>query len=347
MTMNKEVVVGLSGGVDSAAAVFFLQRQGYGCTGLHMRLADLPDCDWKRQRDCGAEVAESMKIPFYVTDERGKFKEFVADYFVREYQEGRTPNPCIVCNEKIRWDVLMRWKDRLGIPFAATGHYARIKRVQGWNCLAVPKDRKKDQTYFLYRLSQKYLERTLFPLGDYKKQDVRETMKELGFGAGERPDSQEICFLPENTARDFLFRHMAARPGEMVNQKGEVLGRHRGIGLYTVGQRKGLGIVSDKPLYVKRILPDCNQILLAEKEALYITEIKVHRTVWMAKEQGELYGAARVRNTAPLVPCRAVKEEDGSWLLIFEQTIWAPAPGQSAVFYKGGRVVFGGIITEI
>lgn len=350
------MAVGLSGGVDSAAALFFLMRRGYRCTGVHLRLADLTDAQADRQREEAAAVAAMMDVPFYTVDRREEFSRFVTDYFTEEYRNGRTPNPCVACNEKVRWKALTEFGEGIGIRLVATGHYARIVKRGGRYGLAVPMDRKKDQTYFLYRLSQEYLSRTLFPLGDDTKEKVRIRMEQNGMHIARKPDSQEICFLPDGDREKWFgppgglpgsAPDVKASQGDIVDREGKVLGRHKGICFYTVGQRKGLGITGPEPLYVQKIDKESGQVVVAGRKELYSTEVLVRDTVWMGEPGNGLRGAARVRSSGPLVPCVAAEEECGRWKLTFAEPVWAMAPGQSAVFYQDGMVVFGGIMEDI
>ncbi len=342
--MSEKVAVGLSGGVDSAAALFFLKQQGYQCVGVHLRLADLPEEEAKRQREEAENVAWKQKVPFYTVDCREQFRKHVTDYFSREYLDGRTPNPCVVCNEKVRWDGLMDFGKQMGIHLVATGHYAKIRKREGRYALAVPKDRKKDQTYFLYRLSQEQLSRTCFPLGIYNKQDIREMAKRVGIQAAEKPDSQEICFLPDGDRRKWFCHRPEIKKGEIVDNAGKILGCHDGICFYTVGQRKGLKISGSEPLYVKAIRKEENRLLVSGRDYVYSSEAHVHHAVWMADEKEELSGTARVRNGGPLIPCTAYREGKEHWKVLFSEPVWAIAPGQSLVFYQEDQVVFGGVM---
>lgn len=342
--MSEKVAVGLSGGVDSAAALFFLKQQGYQCVGVHFRLADLPEEEAEQQRKEAEKAAKNQEVPFYTADLRALFGRYVTDYFSREYLDGRTPNPCIVCNEKVRWNGLMEFGKQMGIRLVATGHYAKIVEQGGRYALAVPEDRKKDQTYFLYRLSQEQLSRTRFPLGNYKKQDVRMIAEKLGIQAAKKPDSQEICFLPDGDRSKWFCNNKEVKKGEILDDAGNVLGHHRGICYYTVGQRKGLGISGPEPLYVRAICKEENRLLVSGREQIYSMEANVYHTVWMAPEQEKLKGAARIRSGGPLIPCTAYREEEGYWKVLFWEPVWAVAPGQSMVFYQNNTVVFGGII---
>lgn len=344
--MRAEVVVGLSGGIDSAAALFFLKQRGYQCTGVHLRLAGLPEEEAARQRDEAAAIAQWIDVPFYAIDCRQQFRECVIDYFYKEYSDGRTPNPCVVCNEKVRWSALMDFGDSNGIHLIATGHYARITGQGTWWRLLVPDDRKKDQTYFLYRLSQEQLSRTLFPLGDYKKQYVRAVMETLGLQTATKPDSQEICFLPDGDRKHWFSHEAVVQGGEIVNTQGKVLGHHKGICFYTVGQRKGLGLSSQSPFYVKQIKKEQNRVVVSVRDEVYSTEVNIGQTVWMAEEKEEFVGLARVRNSGPLVLCIARREDNEQWRIKFSEPVWAMAPGQSVVVYQNEAVVFGGIIEK-
>lgn len=363
--MQKRVVVGLSGGVDSAAALFFLKGQGYDCVGIHIRLADLTEEEGRRQAEEAAAVAKRMEVPFYVLDKRQEFCRHVTDPFIREYLRGRTPNPCVACNAFVRWEVLLEMADKLGAHWIATGHYARLETRRGRLTLAAAADRKKDQSYFLYRLPEEYLRRTLFPLGGYEKAYIREILKNEGIAAAGKADSQEICFLAGKSREDWLRQGSAfsqvteeermegCRPGQIVDGQGHVLGRHRGLCFYTPGQRKGLGISSAEPLYVQEIHRDDNRIQVGRREEQFVSEAVIGQTVTVLtpeeteriQSDGEgIAGEAKLRSSKKATGCRAFYMEDGVWKLVFDEPVWRAGKGQSAVFYQEDRIILGGII---
>lgn len=363
--MRESVVVGLSGGVDSAAALFFLKSQGYDCIGVHIRLADFAEEEGRRQAEEAKAVAERMGVLFCVLDKRREFCRHVTDPFIREYLKGRTPNPCVACNALVRWKALLELADIKGARWVATGHYARLKTRRGRLTLAVAADRKKDQSYFLYRLPEEYLKRTLFPLGGYEKAHIREILQKEGFAAAKKADSQEICFLGGRSREEWLgqvgaFSQVTAkeriegcRPGQIVDGQGHVLGEHRGICFYTPGQRKGLGIPSAEPLYVQEICKDDNRIKVGSRREQFVSEAVIGQavTVLMPEEIEELgegskgiAGEAKLRSSKEASGCRAFYLGNGAWKLVFDEPVWRAGKGQSAVFYQENGIILGGII---
>ena len=361
--MKKKVVVGMSGGVDSSVAAYLLKEQGYEVIGVTMLVWQEPDLCQGEQEDscCGRSaiedarrVAEQLGIPHYVADFQKEFNESVIDYFIREYQCGRTPNPCIACNRFIKWESLLRRGMEFGADWIATGHYARILRLaNGRYTLAKSAAAGKDQTYVLYSLTQEQLKHTLFPLGDYEKAQVRAIAQQAGLAAAHKPDSQEICFVPDNDYAAFISRKTgtADKPGNFITKDGAVLGRHKGIRHYTIGQRKGLGIALGRPVFVTKIKPDTAEVVLGEQEELMTTELEAENICYMGAkrlEPGQRM-RAKIRYSHAGEACEVTHTaEDGNRIgLHFEHPVRAVTPGQAAVFYADdGFVLAGGTIIQ-
>ena len=338
------VIVGMSGGVDSSLAAFLLQREGHEVIGATMRIAE-----GGADAVAGARaVAETLGIPHCVVDLREAFRRRIVDTFAAAYSAGRTPNPCVQCNAEIKfgllWEALADW----GADCMATGHYVRREYLPDVHryTLRRPRDHSKDQTYVLYRLSQGQLARARFPLGTWTKGEVRTLAGELDLPAAETSESQEICFVPGDY-RDFL----AARdpgilcPGPIVDGGGRVLGEHRGLAFYTVGQRRGLGIAAGEPLYVLRLRPLDNAVVVGPKSALYAAGARVVNLSWMIPlEEGKVHDAqVRIRYNAPAVPATLYPRGDDIDVH-FDEFQPAVTPGQSAVFYRRDRLLGGGFI---
>lgn len=360
----------MSGGIDSSVAAMLLLEQGYELVGVTFRTYDTirESCLAKEKGCCSVEsmmeakhLAQQLGFPHHILDFRDTFRDCVIADFVREYMHGRTPNPCVLCNSHIKWGKLMEAAEQYGCRWIATGHYARIAWRGGHCYLQNAVDTKKDQTYFLWMLTEENLQRTLFPLGGLTKQQVREIALQHGFERlSRKTESQEICFVPDNDYRTFLTPYirqseegsLALTPGNYVDAEGCVLGRHAGFCNYTVGQRKGLGIALGAPRYVTRIDAVANEVVLGSREELYADalsaeQVRVRDEAWLRK-QPEVF--ARIRYKSPAV--RAAldlsqwRQDDAcsAAALCFSEPVWGVTPGQSVVFYKDGLVVGGGII---
>lgn len=344
---GQRVAIALSGGVDSAVAAALLKEQGADLFALTLRLLE----DSSTEDAC--RVADHLGIPLAVIDGRARFRSCVMDSFVRSYEQGETPNPCILCNRMIKFGDLLDAAREKGATFLATGHYAR--RVDGPDGVELHRGRDlhRDQSYFLYRLSREQLEQALFPLGGRTKSEVRGLAAGLGLPVAQKPDSQDICFVPGGDYVRVLemLRPGVQKPGHIVDQAGNVLGRHEGIVHYTVGQRKGLALShrcgeKNEPLYVLRLDAGPNQVIVGPRTALEKREVLLADMHWLAGEmpQQEVMGEARLRSTQPLAPARLIVGEAGRANLIFREPVWGVSPGQAAVLYQGDRVMGGGRI---
>lgn len=350
--MSERVLVALSGGVDSAVAASILMEAGFAVTGVTFLLG----ADEAPPLPAGAaaealRIAAALGIACEVVDLREQFAAAVVDYFTGEYSRGRTPNPCVICNRKIKFTALLQKAAENMIPRIATGHYARVAYCprKGRYLLKKGRDVAKDQSYMLYNLTQEQLARTLFPLGELTKEEVRRRARNSIPIAADQKESQEVCFIPGGDYRTFLERRgLEAKPGPIVSQSGRVLGRHRGIPFYTVGQRRGLGLSSPAPLYVLEIRAAENTIVVGERSGLYrsaATVEEINLVALTALEEEESI-AVKIRYRAPAVPARLLPLPGGQRArLLFETPQPAVTPGQAAVFYRGDLVLGGGLIS--
>ncbi len=360
MAKKERVLVAMSGGVDSSVAALLLKEAGYDVIGVSFKTWDYRLSGGVRKHTgcCTVDdihdaraVAMQLGFPHYVVDIRDEFRKFVIENFVNEYVAGRTPNPCIRCNTFIKWSVLFRYADKLGAPYVATGHHARIRKEGDRYILYRGRDRKKDQSYVLWTLKQDELARTLFPVGNYLKEEVREMARKAGLKyVSDKPDSYEICFIPDNDYRAFLLRQ---RPelkqlegGLIITTSGKVVGRHKGYPFYTIGQRRGLGIALGKPYYVVHIDPKSNVIVVGTEEELYARAMEIDRVNWIKYDrppQG-MEVVAQVRSMHSGTPARIEEVGEDRARIAFLEPAVAVTPGQSAVLYEGDDVVGGGII---
>ena len=354
MPKKERVVVAMSGGVDSAVAAGLLKEQGYEVIGITLCF-NLAERNAKRPSCCGLEgiedarrVARKLGIKHYILNMRRPLVEFVIQDFCSEYAQGRTPNPCVRCNQYIKFGALLEKARSLEAKFLASGHYARVVKAKEGYQLKKAKDPLKDQSYFLYRLNQKQLSYTLFPLGDYSKKETRALAKKFGLPVADKPASQEICFLPQDY-REFLKEKIGKRimPGLVADKTGRVLGAHKGVAFYTVGQRQGLGIAAGFPLYITGIRAEDNLITVGRKEDAYRREFLVKEPHFILKPlKKKVAVKVKIRYNhreapAEIIPVkRQIKVE-------FSSPQFAVTPGQAAVFYQRDNLLGGGIIDKV
>ena len=344
----------MSGGVDSSVAALLLQRQGYDVVGVTMKLysldqADLPDyyrgCCTVDDVEDARIVCHRLGIPHYVLNVQREFQDHVIDYFCSEYQQGRTPHPCIACNDKIKFNFLATRASVLDARYVATGHYARIEPGSQGYALKKGLDAAKDQSYVLFGMGQEELGRTLMPVGGYSKDGIRQLALEADFPNAEKPDSQDICFIPFGDYKAFLEERIATTGGDIVDQEGNVLGQHRGIEFFTVGQRRGLGITGIDPLYVLRLDSDSNQVVVGPESALYRDRLTVSRVNYVAGTPPSEPVPVKVKIRYKFEETSAVLHPQSEGALVcFEEPQRAITPGQAAVFYQGDTVLGGGFI---
>ncbi|RPH95350.1 tRNA 2-thiouridine(34) synthase MnmA [candidate division KSB1 bacterium] len=361
---GKTVAVAMSGGVDSSVAAALLKLQGYDVIGLTMHLWTDPRgeemdvnhasgcCSFGMARDAAA-VAARMGFRHYILDLSREFHDCVVKDFVAEYERGRTPNPCVLCNSRIKWQTLLERASRMGCDYLATGHYARIERKADRFCLLRSLNTEKDQSYALWRLSQESLSRTLLPLGDLTKTDVRKFAAEFGLNVADKQESQDICFIPDNDYRRFLRDHTVQESGskaqgEIIGTDGRVLGYHEGIASYTVGQRRGLGISASRPLYVTRIDPAANRVYVAYDEDCFSDEAMAEDVNWLSISEPKeaIDCGVKVRYRDSTHEARVCPLAKNRVRIQFAEPVRAVTPGQSAVFYKGDTVLGGGVLSD-
>lgn len=357
------VAVAMSGGVDSSVAAALLVEQGYDVVGVHMKLHDIPD-EERRDKSCcsiddaldARQACARLGIPFYVLDAIDRFREQVIDYFVAEYRSGRTPNPCVMCNQRIKNATLLQAVREFGCDYLATGHYAAKRRNPAsgdWE-LVRPRDRRKDQTYFLFGTPREELPWLLFPLAEHEKPETREIAQRHAFLTWNKPDSQEVCFVPRDY-RDFLRGQLGNAlplPGDFVDSAGRVLGAHQGLPFYTVGQRRGIGVQGNAPLYVVELRPEANQVVLGPEPELYRSGAQLTGVNWVSREppQGPIEAVVKVRYAHEGTPARiepAPRPEDPTAVRVaFAESVRAVTPGQAAVFYADDVMLGGGWIAS-
>ena len=363
MNINKKkVVVGMSGGVDSSVAACLLLQQGYDVIGVTMQI-------WQEEAEavmsenggcCGLSAVEDARrvsaklgIPYYVMNFRREFEQQVIDYFVREYQLGRTPNPCIACNRYVKWEALLNRSLSIGAEYIATGHYARIEQLaNGRYTIRNSADAGKDQTYALYNLTQEQLAHTLMPDGDYTKTQIRQLAEELELPVAHKPDSQEICFIPDHDYAAYIETRTGgkstARPGNFVDREGHILGTHQGITHYTIGQRKGLGIAAAYPLYVTDIDAASNTITLGPRAALDVAAFSGTDACWVGGEPpaSTFRAEACIHYQGPRCPVEVHVQPKGRVSIVPLRPLQAVTPGQAVVFYSGDEVLGGATIAR-
>ena len=356
--MNKKVVLGMSGGVDSSVAAYLLKEQGYEVIGVTMQVWQDDEGFKEREGGCcslsavddARMVADTLGIPFYVMNFKEVFKEKVIDYFIDEYLDGKTPNPCVACNRHIKFEELLERAEALGASYVATGHYAKIYEKDGRMVLEKADDDTKDQTYALYNLTQEQLKKTLMPCGEYTKKRIREIAKEMDLGVHSKRDSQEICFIDDNDHGRYIYEKKpeARIEGDFVDRSGKVLGKHKGIAYYTIGQRKGLGLSLGRPVFVSGIDKDKNQVILGNEDDLFkdtliasdLNFISIDRLI----EPRDV--KAKIRYSAKPAECTIFPEGDNV-RVVFKEKQRAITLGQSVVFYEDNLVLGGGTIIKV
>jgi tRNA-specific 2-thiouridylase len=354
---KQRVVVGMSGGVDSSATAALLLEQGYDVVGITLKLWPQDCVSRAEDKCCGPQavmdarsVCDKLGIPYYLIDESAQFQSLVIRYFADEYKAGRTPNPCVMCNQNLKFGRLIDRANQLGAQFIATGHFARVeKSPDGQRTLLYRgKDLRKDQSYFLFSLRQDQLARAMFPLGEKTKTDTREVARHCQLKTADKEESMEICFVPDNDYGRFLQQAnlVQKHQGEIIDLNGRVLGHHDGIEFYTVGQRKGLGISAPKPLYVVELDPENNRVVVGDDTALDRSEFRVDRCNWIPFEAPteEIEATVKIRYNHPGTPATISPEAGGRARIRLHSAQRAVTPGQAAVFYQENLVLGGGWI---
>ena len=342
-----KVMIAMSGGVDSSVAAYMLQKQGFECVGATMLMHAGPS-----DAEEAKKVASKLGIPHYTFDFRNEFDKYVIGPFVRAYEEGRTPNPCVMCNRHLKFEALHAKASELGCDYIASGHYARVEKGEcsGEERFVLRKSAvtEKDQSYVLCMLTQDQLAKALFPLEGMSKDEVREIAAELGFENASKPDSQDICFIPDGKYAEFIeeYEGKSYPEGDFVDEEGTFIGKHQGIIRYTVGQRKGLGIAAGKPVYVKRIDPAENKVILSDNDALFTDSLTSADFNWVSvpPQDEPLRAKARIRYQHSEQPAEVIPQEGGSVLIKFDEPQRAITPGQTVVVYDGDIVIGGGTI---
>lgn len=355
---KKKVVIGMSGGVDSSVGAYLLKEAGYDVVGVTMQIwqdedactiQDNGGCCGLSAVDDARRVASDLDIPYYVMNFKNEFKDKVMDYFVEEYLAGRTPNPCIACNRYVKWESLLKRSLDIGADYIATGHYARVVKLDnGRYTLMKSATVAKDQTYALYNLTQFQLEHTLMPVGEYTKDQIRKIAEDINLKVANKPDSQEICFIPDNNYAKFIEENTNTiiEEGNFITVEGEILGRHKGITHYTIGQRKGLNLALGYPVFVLEIRPESNEVVIGDSNQVLSEKLYANNLNFMSIPDlvGEMVVDTKIRYSHKGAKCVIRKIDDDTIECVFEEAQRAITPGQAVVFYDGDYVVGGGTI---
>lgn len=353
-----KVVVGMSGGVDSSVAAWLLKEQGYDVIGVTMQIwqdeentvqEENGGCCGLSAVDDARRVAAAIGIPYYVMNFKDEFQKSVIEYFTKEYLAGRTPNPCIACNRYVKWEALLQRSLSIGADYIATGHYARIEHLpNGRYAIRRSATMEKDQTYALYNLTQEQLARTLMPVGEYSKDRIREMADEIGLLVAHKPDSQDICFVPDGDYASFIGNttDQVLPTGNFVTPEGKVLGKHKGIIHYTVGQRKGLGLALGYPAFVLEIRPETNEVVIGTYEESLTYTVRANELNFMSVEQitEPVRIFAKIRYNHKGAWCTVERTGEDEIVCTFDEPIRAATPGQAVVLYDGEYVLGGGTI---
>lgn len=356
--MPKKVAIGMSGGVDSSVAAYLLKEQGYDVIGVTMQIwqeedpqvtAENGGCCGLSAVDDARRVADMLDIPYYVLNFKREFKKNVIDYFMDEYMHARTPNPCIACNRYVKWEALLQRAMELGCDYIATGHYARVCQLpNGRYALKKSATVRKDQTYALYNLTQEQLSKTLMPVGEYEKDEIRRIAKEIGLLVADKKDSQEICFIPDNDYASYIKKETGKSfpEGNFVDVNGKVLGKHKGIIHYTIGQRKGLGLSLGAPAFVVEIRPETNEVVIGTNEDTFHDTLIANSVNAMSVPSFEqaMKVTAKIRYSHQGAPCTIKMVGKDVISCQFDEPVRAITPGQAVVFYDGDIVVGGATI---
>jgi tRNA-specific 2-thiouridylase len=345
------IVVALSGGVDSAVTAALLKEQGHAVEAAHMKTGFHGKSGIEGTCHNAERIAAFLSIPFHVWDLSSDFKTEVVNYFIHSYLQGRTPNPCVVCNPRIKFGPFLERARGLGADFLATGHYARKERVDATGRYLLKKgvDPQKDQSYFLHRMTQAQLNLVLFPLGEMLKEEVRKIAQALGLSRLAAPESQEFCFLGRRSYKEFISEEMGLYmgEGEIVDARGKVLGRHQGMHRFTIGQRHGLNLPSTEPYYVLEIIPSQNRVVIGRRQELFSIGAVVDQVLWMVEPKAKAFSAStRIRFRHKEAPSTIHILDDSKVRVVFDNKVQAVTPGQAAVFYDHDVVLGGGWIRE-
>ena len=359
---KKKVIVGMSGGVDSSVAAMLLKKQGYDVIGVTMQIwqdeetavqEENGGCCGLSAVDDARRVADQLEIPYYVMNFKKEFKDWVMDDFVQEYFRGSTPNPCIRCNRYVKWEALLHRSLAIGGDYIATGHYAKVVQLENGRYTLKKAPSRKDQTYALYNLTQEQLSKTIMPVGDYTKDEIRRMADEIGLAVASKPDSQDICFIPDGNYQKFLYEYTGKKlpQGNFVDQSGKVIGVHQGITHYTIGQRKGLNLSMGHPVFVTEIRPETNEVVIGENKDVFKSSLVASDVNWMSipdPAPGEKVRVhAKVRYAHQGADATVYMTEDGNLICEFDEPQRAITPGQALVMYDGDYVVGGGVIKEV